>query len=358
MIFCSLVAYNPDDPRREWSERCLATLLKQLETDDGLLKAETPRRSWEDCLACKVRLACSALEFADDFVCLVDTDILFRDGWVKALKGFLSFCSPKEPIVAALPEWTADGTYDFNEEWVIQQQIEWGGLPIKQPRFYLNAGIVVISVGAKEFVRDWMAWTLKASALHEQTALCYLLHQRGEQVKVIFLPETLHYIHPFLPDFEAVIPYHVLAVHAIGSLRAWLWRQLVEGRFEIVGQKVAIADRWRAKKRYGEALVAYREAIEGGEDLSRAYLGIGACHLAIGQIDEAIAAYRQALRLRPDYPEALRQLGECYERQGNYIQAFDCYRRAWRAEPSNEGNKVKIGALLRRLLRETRRVQG
>ncbi|MFA0751944.1 MAG: hypothetical protein SLRJCFUN_002347 [Candidatus Fervidibacter sp.] len=197
MIFCSFVAYNPDDHRREWAERCLATLSKQLETDDVLFRAETSGRSWEDCLACKVRLACSALEFADDFVCLVDTDILFRDGWVKALKEFLSPYPPGKPIIAALPEWTADGTYDFNEEWVIRQQIEWGGLPINQPRFYLNAGIIVVSVGAKEFVRDWMAWTLKASALHEQTALCYLLHQRGEQVKVIFLPETLALYPPF-----------------------------------------------------------------------------------------------------------------------------------------------------------------
>ena len=72
MIFCSFVAYNHDDHRREWSERCLATLSKQLETDDVLLKAETLGRSWEDCLACKVRLACSALEFADDFVCLAE----------------------------------------------------------------------------------------------------------------------------------------------------------------------------------------------------------------------------------------------------------------------------------------------
>ncbi len=213
----------------------------------------------------------------------------------------------------------------------------------------------MVSVGARELVKEWLGWTLKANALHEQTALCYLLHQQNEQVKVIFLPETLHYIHPFLPDFQAIVPCDVLAVHAIGSIRTWLWKQLAEGQFKVVGPKVAEGDKRRAKKRYDEALVAYQEAIEMGEDLPHAYLGVGACYLAMGRIDEAIAAYRQALSLRPDYPEALRQLGECYERQGNYTQAFDFYRRAWRAEPGNEGNKVKIGALLRRLLRETKR---
>ncbi|MFA0751943.1 MAG: hypothetical protein SLRJCFUN_002346 [Candidatus Fervidibacter sp.] len=149
-----------------------------------------------------------------------------------------------------------------------------------------------------------------------------------------------------------------MAVHALGSLRTWLWKQLAEGQLEIVGLKVAIADKWRSKKRCEEALVAYQEAIECGEDLPRAYLGIGACHLAMGKIEEAMTAYRRALHLRPDYPEALRQFGECYERKGNYTHAFDCYRRARKIEPSNEGNKVKIGALLRRLLKETWKVKG
>ncbi|MFN4179817.1 MAG: hypothetical protein ACK4I8_05855, partial [Armatimonadota bacterium] len=58
--------------------------------------------------------------------CLVDTDILFRDGWVKALKEFLKPYDPKEPVVAAFPEWTADGSYDFNDETTIYQHIEWG----------------------------------------------------------------------------------------------------------------------------------------------------------------------------------------------------------------------------------------
>lgn len=351
MVFCSLVAYDPDDPRRDWAERCLEKLLKQMDSDDAFLKVEALGRRWEDCLPYKVKTVQAALEITEDFACLVDTDILFRSGWVKALKEFMQPYDPKEPIVAAFPEWTADGSYDFNDETTICQHIEWGGLPIQQPRFYLNAGIVVISVGAKDFVKDWLEWTLKANGLHEQSALCYLLHQRDD-VKVVFLPEILHYIPPFLPEFEAVIPENVLAVHAIGSVRNWLWEQLAEGRFEVIGPRVATGDKWRSKKQYDKAMEAYQEAIAVGENLSRAYLGIGACYMALGQIEEAIAAFQQALSFRPNYPEALRQLGDCYELREEYMMAFDCYCQALKLDPKSLGNKVKIGNLLRKLLRE------
>lgn len=352
MVFCSLMAYDPDDPRRDWSNKCLERLLRQMDNRDVFLKVEALERKWEDCLLCKVKAIQSALEMTDDFVCLVDTDILFRDGWIKTLKEFMKPYDPNEPVIAAFPEWTADGSYDFNDETTIHCLITWGGLPILQPRFYLNAGVVVVSVGAKEFVKDWLNWTLKANGLHEQNALCYLLHQRSD-VRVVFLPEALHHIPPFLPDFEAVVPESVLAVHAIGSARNWLWERLAEGRFEIVGQKVAVGDKLRSKRQYKEALKAYYEAVAAGENLPRAYLGIGACYMALGQIDDAIAAYQQALSLRPNYSEAFRQLGECYELQGNYTTAFEFYQKALRLEPDNIGGKVKIGSLLKKLLRAT-----
>jgi len=351
MVFCSLLAYDLHDPRRNWSNRCLENLQCQLNNYDIFLKFELLERRWEECLIYKVKAIQTALEIKEDFVCLVDTDILFRNGWVKALKEFLQPYDPKEPIVAALPEWTADETYDFNDETVIYRLIDWGGLPILQPRFYLNAGIVVLSIGAKSFVKDWLEWTLKANGLHEQSAICYILHQR-EDINVIFLPDSLHYIPPFLPDFEVVIPAKALAIHAIGSVRNWMWERLVEGEFEVVGSKIVEADKWRAKRRYERAISTYQEAIAVGENLARAYLGIGACYLALRQFERAITAYHQALSLRPNYPEALRQLGECFELQGNYTAAFDCYRQVMRLEPKN-WNKAKIGSLLRRLIRET-----
>ncbi len=89
MVFCSLVAYDPDDPRRDWAERCLEKLLKQMDSDDAFLKVEALGRRWEDCLPYKVKTVQAALEITEDFACLVDTDILFRSGWVKALKEFM-----------------------------------------------------------------------------------------------------------------------------------------------------------------------------------------------------------------------------------------------------------------------------
>ncbi len=350
MVFCSVLAYDLKDPRRELANRCLGSLFQQMTNDDAFLKIEAIGHDWEDCLISKVKIVQAALKIASDFACLVDTDIFFMKGWISALKEFLKSFSSIEPIVAALPEWTDDGTYNFNDKSVITQLIDWGGLPVQQPRFYLNAGIVIVSVGAKGFVKEWMEWTLRAKGLHEQSALCYLLHHKSE-VKVVFLPERLHYIPPLLPDLEVTIPSWALAVHALSSVRSWLWERLANGEFEIVSPEVAEGDRLRAKRRFEEALSYYHKALVSGQSLPQAYKGIGATYFSMGQIEEAITACQQALSLKPDYPEALYLLGDCYKEQENYEMAFECYRRALRLNPRDIRGKAKIATLLRHLLR-------
>jgi Flp pilus assembly protein TadD len=77
----------------------------------------------------------------------------------------------------------------------------------------------------------------------------------------------------------------------------------------------------KAAKRYPDAVVSFRRAVESRPDYPEAWNELGFALRQTGKYDDALGAYDQALKLRPNFPEALEYLGETYVKLGRLADA-------------------------------------
>jgi len=77
----------------------------------------------------------------------------------------------------------------------------------------------------------------------------------------------------------------------------------------------------KAAKRYPDAIVSFRRAVESRPDYPEAWNELGFALRQTGKYDDALGAYDQALKLRPNFPEALEYLGETYVKLGRLADA-------------------------------------
>jgi tetratricopeptide (TPR) repeat protein len=77
----------------------------------------------------------------------------------------------------------------------------------------------------------------------------------------------------------------------------------------------------KAAKRYPDAIVSFRRAVESRPDYPEAWNELGFALRQTGKYDDALGAYDQALTLRPNFPEALEYLGETYVKLGRLADA-------------------------------------
>jgi tetratricopeptide (TPR) repeat protein len=77
----------------------------------------------------------------------------------------------------------------------------------------------------------------------------------------------------------------------------------------------------KAAKRFSEAAVDFRRAVDLRQNFPEAWNELGFALRQTGKYGDAITAYDQALRLRPNFPEALEYLGEAYVKLGRLDDA-------------------------------------
>ena len=110
--------------------------------------------------------------------------------------------------------------------------------------------------------------------------------------------------------------------------------------------KINQGQQFLAEKKFAEALVAYRGAIEIDADNGKAYYGLGESLVKLGQLEEAISAYRQAFQLM----EAKKnfELGMLLLQQQRLDQAVTCYQKALELRPlaANSYSELAIGLVM------------
>ncbi len=98
---------------------------------------------------------------------------------------------------------------------------------------------------------------------------------------------------------------------------------------------------------YQRAARAYGNATEMNPVHAGSFAGLGASHLALGNVDEGLAAYQEAVRLAPTHSGFHAALGRAYRQAGRDDLALEAYGEALRLD---RGNRAA-----RRALRELRR---
>lgn len=197
MIFVSMLVYPLESARRFAAERCLWRLLCQLDSDDVLLTFEKAQlRDRDDVWRLKPKVFGMGLAIAqkDEWACLVDADIEFRDGWVKRLKAFLKgIDNDGTPTLVVTKVWERG-----KENWILDERIRdyWQRAMICEYEwdFYLVTGMIIANKAFLAYCDEWQMLTNKSQYYPEETALVTLAHKYRDKWRLIWLPEDLHFV--------------------------------------------------------------------------------------------------------------------------------------------------------------------
>ena len=85
---------------------------------------------------------------------------------------------------------------------------------------------------------------------------------------------------------------------------------------------------YHTQRKYEEAIVAYKNAIEFNANVAGYHNNLGNIYQFQGKYEEAIAAYKNAIELDANYASPHNGLGVVYKAQGKYEEAIAAYKNA------------------------------
>ena len=102
----------------------------------------------------------------------------------------------------------------------------------------------------------------------------------------------------------------------------------------------------RAEGKIGEAIAAFRRAVELQPRAALYRFNLGALLHEYGRLDDAIEAYRAAIDIQPDFAEALTNLGAALRDKGLPEEAVTAHRQAIKLKPGLAAAHANLGAAL------------
>jgi len=100
------------------------------------------------------------------------------------------------------------------------------------------------------------------------------------------------------------------------------------------------------KKKFDDAVPAWRKALSLDPDDPRAHDNLGVALAETGKIDEAIAEYRRSLELSPGSSHTQNNLGSALAEKGMLDEAFEHFAKAVELNPDNASAQVNMGNFL------------
>ena len=98
-----------------------------------------------------------------------------------------------------------------------------------------------------------------------------------------------------------------------------------------------------------KALEFFKEAIATDPENTRAWNGLGSCHVGLNNPEAAIKAYRQAIKTNPTDETLYFILGDYYVKLEQHQEAIDAFREVIRLKPDFEEAHFKLGVVYSRL---------
>ncbi len=205
--FASLLAYEFGSTERMASERCLVRLAGQLSPWDALVCVESPFQDRHRAWSLKPSVLASALALPAEFGILTDTDIFFSDSFLPRLTAFLQAFDPTFPVLCASVTWgTEDALFGSQVPSWVASRMEAAGLSPFRPDIWVSGSLVIASVGARDFVKEWAELSRRLTGTADEVSLIALLHKE-KSLSFFPLPRSVHDIHTGsfpLPDAGAV----------------------------------------------------------------------------------------------------------------------------------------------------------
>ena len=104
-----------------------------------------------------------------------------------------------------------------------------------------------------------------------------------------------------------------------------------------------------AKKQYAEAIPYFERALKAEPGFVEAHNNIGKALEELGKLDEAIPEYRLVLAKKPEHISALNNLGNALVRKGQFTDAIQTFEASLRAKPDQVAAHYGLAGALARL---------
>ena len=201
----------------------------------------------------------------------------------------------------------------------------------------------------------WEAWLHMAAVkkdkgdLKEASAICsQILSDSPTQfmhANVLCLQGVIHEIKKDYQNAEIayrnccnLMPAHSLGLERLGRLFL-RFRETLEAAVQCFQRSLGISPQnaviwyllgrcYMASRQYGDAYLAYNEAVNCEPNEPRIWVSLGVLYYAHGQYKESLGMFARALRLKPDCVEAWYNLGVVYEVNGSQLEAEKAYEKA------------------------------
>ncbi len=141
------------------------------------------------------------------------------------------------------------------------------------------------------------------------------------------------------------------ALHRAGRLgdAVEAYRRAVQAKPDHIGALCNLGIALRQSGRVNDAIAAYRKALAVAPESADVQYNLGVVLSAVGQFDDAAEAFRHAIDLKPDFAQAHANLGNALQKAGRAEDAIAAYHQAVSVKPDHAGALTNLGSTLNKL---------
>ena len=177
----------------------------------------------------------------------------------------------------------------------------------------------------------WLVFSSKTPSLYTQMYLTHIDENGNDSPAVLIEHATESNRAVNIPEFINIAPGGLEKIEAPAT-----------DFYRLFDVAVQLAD----KKKFDEAISAWKNALELAPDDPRGHNNLGIALFEVGKFDDAIAEYRKSIQLNPNSSQTHNNLGSALAEKGAIDEALPEFQRAVQLNPDNAAAHVNLGDAL------------